>query len=85
MAMIAKLERSEGHLLNWYNIETLEPLNPRYVSTVDSGNLLGSLWVLERFGRAYSCALMSTKAFAGFERHGGCIKRRHPQRKENQF
>ena len=41
------LERFEGHLLNWYDISTLEPLRPRYVSTVDSGNLLASLWTLE--------------------------------------
>ena len=46
MATIAKLERYEGHLLNWYDTRTLEPLAPRYVSTVDSGNLLASLWVL---------------------------------------
>ena len=44
---IAKLEHFEGHLLNWYDIGTLEPLRPRYVSTVDSGNLLASLWALE--------------------------------------
>jgi len=42
-----KLERFEGHLLNWYDIGTLEPLHPRYVSTVDSGNLLASLWALD--------------------------------------
>ncbi|MCA1660574.1 MAG: hypothetical protein LC642_08595, partial [Verrucomicrobiaceae bacterium] len=42
-----KLERFEGHLLNWYDIRTLEPLRPRYVSTVDSGNLIASLWTLE--------------------------------------
>ncbi len=42
-----KLERFEGHLLNWYDISNLEPLRPRYVSTVDSGNLLASLWTLE--------------------------------------
>ena len=42
-----KLERFEGHLLNWYDISTLEPLHPRYVSTVDSGNLLASLWTFE--------------------------------------
>jgi len=41
-----KLERFEGHILNWYDTETLEPLSPRYVSTVDSGNLLASLWAL---------------------------------------
>ena len=39
-----ELERFEGHILNWYDTGTLEPLSPRYVSTVDSGNLLASLW-----------------------------------------
>ncbi|MDD5018751.1 MAG: glucoamylase family protein, partial [Eubacteriales bacterium] len=29
----------EGHLYNWYDITNLEPLEPRYVSSVDSGNL----------------------------------------------
>ncbi len=43
-----ELEKHEGHFLNWYNSLTLEPLRPRYVSTVDSGNLLGSLWTLAR-------------------------------------
>jgi len=47
MLTIAKLERHEGHLLNWYDIQSLRPLEPRYVSTVDSGNLLASLWSLE--------------------------------------
>ncbi|MBP2648302.1 MAG: glycosyltransferase 36, partial [Gemmatimonadetes bacterium] len=37
------LERFEGHLLNWYDTSTLAPLMPRYVSTVDSGNLAGAL------------------------------------------
>ena len=37
------LERHEGHLLNWYDTSTLAPLTPRYVSTVDSGNLAGAL------------------------------------------
>ncbi|MHB1134363.1 MAG: glucoamylase family protein, partial [Chloroflexota bacterium] len=41
-----RLERFEGHFLNWYDTRTLEPLLPRYVSTVDSGNLLASLWTL---------------------------------------
>lgn len=43
-----KLERVEGHFLNWYDTATLEPLNPRYVSTVDSGNLAGHLLVLKQ-------------------------------------
>ncbi len=44
---LGKLERFEGHLFNWYDLSTLEPLHPRYVSTVDSGNLLASLWTFE--------------------------------------
>src|SRR5512132_1457418 len=41
---LSRLERFEGHLFNWYDLSTLEPLHPRYVSAVDSGNLLASLW-----------------------------------------
>ena len=41
-----KLEKCEGHFLNWYDTQSCEPLWPRYVSTVDSGNLLGYLWVI---------------------------------------
>jgi cellobiose phosphorylase len=40
------LERHEGHFLNWYDTATLTPLHPRYVSTVDSGNLAASLVAL---------------------------------------
>ncbi len=40
------LERYEGHLLNWYDTRSLAPLLPRYVSTVDSGNLAAALLVL---------------------------------------
>lgn len=42
------LERYRGHLYNWYSTETLEPLLPRYVSTVDSGNLAGHLLTLRQ-------------------------------------
>ncbi|VBB05230.1 glycosyl hydrolase 94 [Lucifera butyrica] len=48
--LIARLERTigtveqmtkwQGHLYNWYNTVTLEPLPPLYVSTVDSGNFV---------------------------------------------
>ena len=37
---LEQLEKWRGHLLNWYNTQTLEPLYPRYVSTVDSGNFI---------------------------------------------
>ena len=38
-----RLERYRGHILNWYETRTLAALEPRYVSTVDSGNLAVSL------------------------------------------
>jgi len=40
------LERFHGHFYNWYDTATLQPLQPLYVSTVDSGNLMGHLLVL---------------------------------------
>ena len=47
MQTVRKLERYNGHLLNWYDLHTMHPLEPRYVSTVDSGNLLASLYSVE--------------------------------------
>ena len=43
---IQKLEKFRGHLFNWYDTESLAPLEPRYVSSVDSGNLAGHLIAL---------------------------------------
>ncbi len=43
---MSKMERYRGHLFNWYDTRTLVPLAPQYVSTVDSGNLAGQLFVL---------------------------------------
>ncbi len=40
------LERYRGHFYNWYDTQTLQPLRPLYVSTVDSGNLAGHLLTL---------------------------------------
>jgi cellobiose phosphorylase len=42
-----KLERYRGHFYNWYDTSTLQPLFPQYVSSVDSGNLAGSLLTLQ--------------------------------------
>ncbi len=43
-----RLERYRGHLLNWYGTADLEPLEPRYVSTVDSGNLAACLLAVKQ-------------------------------------
>ena len=43
MGTIESLPRWRGHLYNWYDTGTLAPLEPAYVSTVDSGNLCACL------------------------------------------
>ncbi len=46
---VKQLPKWHGHLYNWYNIKTKEPLIPRYISTVDSGNFVGYLYVVKAF------------------------------------
>jgi len=46
LATMKRLELFRGHFYNWYDTRTLRPLDPRYVSSVDSGNLAGHLLVL---------------------------------------
>ncbi len=75
METIGKLDRYEGHLLNWYDIETLTPLEPRYVSMVDSGNLLGALWALEHgLDELMQGPMLDAKAFAGLLDTGATLK-----------
>jgi cyclic beta-1,2-glucan synthetase len=45
---LGKLAPYRGHFLNWYDTHSLQPLPPRYVSTVDSGNLAASLLALRQ-------------------------------------
>ncbi len=46
LATMGRLARFRGHFYNWYGTADLEPLEPRYVSTVDSGNLAAHLIAL---------------------------------------
>ena len=46
---VFELPKWNGHLYNWYNIKTKQPLIPRYVSTVDSGNLVGYMYTTRAF------------------------------------
>ena len=46
LATMSELERFRGHFFNWYDTQDLRPLDPRYVSSVDSGNLAGHLIAL---------------------------------------
>lgn len=44
---VERMEKWNGHLYNWYDTTTLEPLPPLYVSTVDSGNFVGCLMTVK--------------------------------------
>jgi cyclic beta-1,2-glucan synthetase len=46
LATMGSLPRFRGHLYNWYDTRDLRPLDPQYVSSVDSGNLAGHLIAL---------------------------------------
>jgi len=46
LATLDRLEKFRGHIYNWYETDTLKPLEPLYISTVDSGNLAGHLLAL---------------------------------------
>ncbi|MGH8946382.1 MAG: GH36-type glycosyl hydrolase domain-containing protein [Acidimicrobiia bacterium] len=43
VSTLDRLQRFQGHFFNWYDTRSGEALAPRYVSTVDSGNLAGHL------------------------------------------
>ena len=45
---LTKLEKYRGHLYNWYDTVSLNPLMPKYISTVDSGNFVGHILILKQ-------------------------------------
>jgi cyclic beta-1,2-glucan synthetase len=47
LASVMRLPKWHGHLYNWYDTRSLRPLQPQYVSTVDSGNLFACLTALK--------------------------------------
>jgi hypothetical protein len=65
-----QLPRHNGHFFNWYDIQTSHPLEPRFISTVDSGNLAACLWTLKQscLGLA-SEPLLSKKLWRGMRDH----------------
>jgi cellobiose phosphorylase len=61
-----QLERHRGHFFNWYDTRSLEPLHPKYVSMVDSGNLAANLLILSSGCLELSeTSLMPKRMFAG--------------------
>lgn len=65
MHTVSVLEHHHGHLLNWYDTRTLETLAPRYVSSVDSGNLAGHLLAM-----AVTCEQWAADPGPSFDPHG---------------
>ena len=59
-----QLERHRGHFFNWYDTTTRQALRPRYVSTVDSGNLATS-GCCERALELAGGPLVPTRALEG--------------------
>jgi hypothetical protein len=51
---VIALPKHHGHLLNWYDIASLKPIAPLFVSTVDSGNLAAALLTLKQAALAFA-------------------------------
>jgi cyclic beta-1,2-glucan synthetase len=68
LATYERLEKQRGHIYNWYDIETLQPILPFIVSAVDSGNLAASLYTLHTGALdLLKRPLLSVDTFSGFE------------------
>ena len=68
MDSMDKLEQYRGHLLNWYDTQSMTPLLPRYISTVDSGNLAGSLIALRQ-----GCQVIKDASIVGVQQWQGLL------------
>ena len=66
LATMARMAKLRGHFYNWYNTHDLLPLDPQYVSSVDSGNLAGHLIAL-----ANACPEWGTSSLAEQQRFQG--------------
>jgi cyclic beta-1,2-glucan synthetase len=65
---VNQLERYRGHFFNWYDTRTLNSLHPRYVSTVDSGNLAACLLALRQ-----GCLVLPQTLVLRWERWQGLL------------
>jgi len=71
LGTIAHMQKYRGHLYNWYDTQTLQPLEPsRFISSVDSGNLVASLYTLHSGARALAARpLLVQELFRGLHTH----------------
>jgi cyclic beta-1,2-glucan synthetase len=75
-----RLAKHRGHLLNWYAVRSMAPIEPRFVSTVDSGNLVACLWTLKQAALAFAAEPPSARGLtaalaAGLEEIAGTCDR----------
>jgi hypothetical protein len=75
LATILRMEKYRGHLCNWYDTQTLEPLisspaGAQFISTVDSGNFVASLFTLVSGAREIpEKPLLPPRLFTGLHAH----------------
>ncbi len=73
---LPKLGGQLGHFYNWYDNITLKPLEPAFISSVDSGNLIASLWSFkEGCLELLRKPLISDNALAGIADHVRMLER----------
>jgi hypothetical protein len=71
------LQKFRGHLYNWYDTHTLEPLRPITISSVDSGNLCASLYTLRTGADSFlRMPLLSPELFQGLRDHWQLLQQR---------
>ncbi|MGE3973535.1 MAG: glucoamylase family protein [Bdellovibrionales bacterium] len=63
---LLRLPRHRGHFYNWYDTVDSRPLEPRYISSVDNGNLTGHLFVV-----AQGCEEILKSPIEAFSIHRG--------------
>ena len=64
LCTIERLPKYRGHLMNWYETHTLKPKPPFFISSVDSGNLVASLWTLDQGCRDVLRRPLASRALA---------------------
>ena len=70
-----KLEKYRGHIFNWYDTQTLTPIRPMTISSVDSGNLAASFYTLRSGCRAMLREpLLNPALFHGIRDHWQLLK-----------
>ncbi len=80
-----RLAKSNGHLYNWYNTKTLEPLTPRFISTVDNGNLVCCLWTLKQGClEAHKAPIFQEAFWRGLEDHLDIVAEFLPKERKNE-